>query len=346
MKNSPGISIIVCCHNSSSLLSDTLHHLAQLRLPDRLPVEIVLVDNASTDNTDEVARGLWVKNGNPFPLTIIQETKPGLIYARKKGLAISLFEYLVFVDDDNWLDPDYLLHVKKTFDQNEFLGAVGGINAPVFETEKPFWFDDFQHSYAVGNLAKKYSDSKEVALFGAGLCIRRTAYNSLLAAGFSSRLTGRSGESLSSGEDYELVKALKIAGWKILFNPQLKLRHFITAHRLNWPYFIKLNRGISHSIYIFLAYDYWIEKIYNSSGLIAKLRFSWFWLTFKKIVKQITLKILLMIFPANRKEGSNMLIEFERTKIVTRDLLKNRKQFVALKKSIGKIALKQSKSPR
>jgi len=335
MMENKGVSIIMCCHNSSSLLHNSLKHLAKLDHPENLPVELIIVDNASTDDTAEVAIAKWKEFDQPFPIKILTEKTPGLIHARKTGIINSSYAYLVFVDDDNWLSSDYLIHVTKCFENLPQLAAVGGMNEAVFQTEKPSWFDDFKHSYAVGHLNDSPTEPKEIALFGAGLSIRRKAYEQLVADGFKSQLTGRSGNILSSGEDYELVKALKIAGWEILYNPNLKLDHFITANRLEWTYLKKLNIGISKSIPIFLAYEYWISKQKSPENILIDLRFSWFYLWIKKSIKKKLLGVLLFLFPKYRGEGSKVVIEYERTKTVANYLWRNKRHFNKLKRSIG-----------
>jgi glycosyltransferase involved in cell wall biosynthesis len=336
MNHPKGISIIMCCYNSSALLEQTMQHLAALELPQGWPVELIIVDNASTDDTPELAATRWRNAGEPFTLEIHSESKQGLIYARQKGLESSRFEFILFVDDDNWLAPDYLIHLQKLFKKHPTVAAFGGLNTPVFESEKPFWFDAFQHSYAVGRLAEGFNEPREIGLFGAGLAIRRTALDQLHQAGFKSMLVGRSGNSLSSGEDYELCKALKLAGWQIIFAPELKLKHLIVTRRLNWDYFRKLNQGISQSIIVFMAYEYWIEIQRGANPITASIKYSWLFLLMKKWIKSLLLKMLMIVNPDISKEGSTVLIDYERTKIVVDDLFRKRQEFVGLKRSIGK----------
>jgi glycosyltransferase involved in cell wall biosynthesis len=336
MKSQKGISIILCGYNSSRLLPETLKHLAHLKLPEGYPVELVLVDNASTDETGKVAAELWQKYKTPFPIYIHHEEQPGLMFARKKGLQESKYAFILFVDDDNWPDENYLLEMVSVFMQYPNAAAIGGANEAVFETSEPEWFHRFEHSYAVGQPAKEFGEPDEIGLFGAGLCLRREAYDDLVNNGFRSRLVGRTGKDLSSGEDYELCKALKIAGWDILFSPQLKLKHFITTSRLNWEYLKKLNRGISQSIIWFLAYEYWIAKVKNPATKTPDIRFSWFYLLLKKMMKSFILKLKTAFGPGFQKEGSMAVFEMERTNILIRDLIKNRKAFILLKKEIGR----------
>jgi glycosyltransferase involved in cell wall biosynthesis len=334
MSHPRGITIIMCCYNSSALLEQTIQHLAALELPQDWPVELIIVDNASTDLTAEFAASCWRNAGEPFTLEIHNEPKQGLIYARQKGLDVSSFEFILFVDDDNWLASDYLVHLHKLFAKHPTVAAFGGLNTPVFESEKPFWFDVFQHSYAVGRLVEGFNEPREIGLFGAGLAIRRTALNELHQAGFRSMLVGRSGNALSSGEDYELCKALKLAGWQIIFAPELKLKHFIVTRRLNWDYFRKLNQGISRSILVFIAFEYWIEIQRGANPLATSIKYSWIYLLMKKWFKLLLLKILMIVNAELSKEGSAVLIDYERTQIVVDDLFMKRNEFTKMKKGI------------
>lgn len=335
MNPSKGISIILCCYNSSRLLPETLHALAGLKLPDGHPVELLIIDNASTDATGEVAFAKWKNLGVPYPMHLHREGKPGLIFARKKGLKESRFPYILFADDDNRPDQNYLVEMVSVFENYPKAAVIGGINEAVCEGDKPVWFHKFEHSYAVGRPAESFGEPPEIGLFGAGLCMRRKAYDQLIDLGFESRLVGRTGKSLSSGEDYELCKAFKIAGWDVLFSPNLKLKHYITSPRLSWEYLRKLNRGISRSIIWFLAYEYWIAKIQNPGKSATEIRFSWFYLLMKKTLKAGWLNTKMIIWPKHKTEGSPTIIEYERTMILIGDLLKRRKEFGQQKREIG-----------
>ena len=97
-----GVSVIICCYNSSKRLGETLKHLSVQKINDT-PCEIIIVDNASTDNTASLARETWDALGSSIPMRIINESKPGLSHAREAGINASSYTYIIFCDDDNWL---------------------------------------------------------------------------------------------------------------------------------------------------------------------------------------------------------------------------------------------------
>ena len=101
-----GISVIICCYNSSTLLPRTLEHLALQDVPENILWELIIVDNNSNDDTAEVARKEWEKYKIDIPFKVVYESNPGLSYARQKGVKEASFELLLFCDDDNWLEKN------------------------------------------------------------------------------------------------------------------------------------------------------------------------------------------------------------------------------------------------
>jgi glycosyltransferase involved in cell wall biosynthesis len=100
-----GVSVIICTHNGATRLPATLAHL-KVQKPPIAPWEVLLIDNASSDATAEVARSCW-QNG-PAPLRVVQEPCLGVRYARERGLAEAKYSFLGFVDDDNWVADDWV----------------------------------------------------------------------------------------------------------------------------------------------------------------------------------------------------------------------------------------------
>lgn len=134
MNNYPvGVSIIICCYNSASRLSQTLAYLKMQKYFDGIVWEVIVVDNASTDNTAQMAIDCWGLNG-PVPLHIIVEPIPGLSNARRKGILEANYEFISFIDDDNWVASDWVSKVIQVFNDYPSAGACGGKAKPVFES--------------------------------------------------------------------------------------------------------------------------------------------------------------------------------------------------------------------
>ena len=282
----PGVSIVICCHNSRARLGETLGHLAAQIVPESVPWEVIVVDNGSTDDTAAVAKKLWA--GQVAPLRVVREPKLGLSFARARGMSEARHDFISLVDDDNWVGPDWVRLVSEIMTAQPRVGACGGISEAAFETAPPSWFAQFSRSFAVGELTAEAADVtwSKGYLWGAGLSVRKQAWKKLHAEGFTSLLQDRSGSSLSSGGDTELCRALRLAGWHLHYDPRLRLQHFMPAGRLTWDYLRRLRRAFGVSSVAIEAYDLALRS--DGSSLRRLARESWafqiFW-TLKELLK-------------------------------------------------------------
>ena len=212
------------------------------------------MDNASTDGSGQLALSFW-QNG-PAPLRVVGEPRLGLSYARERGLAESRYGFIGFVDDDNWVGADWVSNAYDVLSADSRLGAVGSICDPVYEAPPPEWFHNFHKSFAIlTDRDLKQMPQPPDFLNGAGLCIRRIAWEKLAENGFRFQLTDRVGKGLSAGGDTELTLALGLAGWKLRVERRLRLQHFMPSQRLQWKYLRKLLRNYCASQVLLDAYS-------------------------------------------------------------------------------------------
>jgi len=112
----PRISVIIPVYNGASTVADTLRALqAQIGVTDI--VEVLVIDNNSTDNSVEVVRG--------FPVKLLQQPKPGPSAARNAGLAAACGEIIVCLDADTLPTRRWLAELLTPFEDPEVL-IVGG----------------------------------------------------------------------------------------------------------------------------------------------------------------------------------------------------------------------------
>jgi glycosyltransferase involved in cell wall biosynthesis len=247
-----GVSVIVRTSDGASRLPAALAHL-RAQAPTTVPWEVLLVDNASTDDAVKVALSCW--GGGPVPLRTMPEPKLGRKSATERGLKEARHEFVGFVDDDNWVAPDWVQVAYHTLASDPFLGAVGSVCDTVFETPEPKWFSEFHSSYGVLTDSDLYQrkDPWEY-LHGAGLCIRKQAWTRLVQGGFRS-LADRIGARSPGTGDTELALAIRLAGWKICVERRLRIKHFMSAERLCWEYLRRLQRGCAASQALLDAYS-------------------------------------------------------------------------------------------
>jgi len=242
------ISVILCAHNPHpGRLARTLAGLAAQTLP-AADWEFILIDNGSLPPvTTDLS---WHPQAR-----LIREPTLGLTPARLRGIAEARGALLVFVDDDNLLDPAYLAATVAIFVAHPALAAAGGPVRADWETPPPAWSAPFHGLLALRDigLSPRIAAGGSNALWpdfapvGAGLVVRRSAalaYAEALATDPRRRTLDRTGGSLASGGDNDLVFTALHAGGDIGYFPELALTHLIPAGRLDPAYLARLNRGI------------------------------------------------------------------------------------------------------
>ena len=307
----PGVSVVICTHNGARRLPKTLSHLAAQQTLQGIEWEVIVVDNASTDETSIVAESSWLRNP-PAPLRVAHEPRLGLSNARHKGIEESKYEIVSFVDDDNWICPEWVQTISEIMRDAPDVGACGGKVEAVCEEDPPSWFGEYARDYAVGPQAEGTGDVTFTRgyLWGAGLSIRKSAWRHLRQIGFKSLLVGRQGQSLTSGEDSELCFALRLAGWRLWYDERLKLQHYIPSNRLKWNYLRRLHRGFGAATVGLEPYSEYMLS--PGSGTIQQFRDTWQWKaagTLKVLLRQL-LNVRLV---DGLGEGSAQIIKLEWT---------------------------------
>lgn len=252
LKPGAGLSVMLCTHNPDiGPLQRALEALDAQSLP-KACWELILVDNASDPALAEL--------GVRFPSNsrIVREERPGLLHARLCGLREAMGEVLVFVDDDNRLDRDYLANAQAILADSPAIGAVGGIVQGEFESTPPHWTVPLQDMLALRDFGPQAEVLNAAAIdarepIGAGMVVRASALEGLaelLAGEKEADNLGRRGTSLAGGEDTLIVEYVKEQGFATAYHPRLHLIHEIPAARLRLRYLCRLARalGASHAL--------------------------------------------------------------------------------------------------
>jgi glycosyltransferase involved in cell wall biosynthesis len=304
---SSGISIAVCTHNGAGRLPATLQHLAAQKTVPGLEWEVLLVDNASTDETAAVSLRLWPHDA-PAPLRIVREPKLGLSHARERAFAEARHELVVFVDDDNWLAPDWLAIADEIMRREPALAVLGSHVEPVFETDPPPWLAEALPFYSITRESDIVSNPLMFLPPGAGMCVRKSAWNDLTVNGFRFALTDRQGGRLFSGGDTEMNYALLLAGWRCGADRRLKVKHFLPAERLTWEYLRRLSRDHAASA---VALDAYACVDQAEATLRDRLRQHWLWqvaATLRRLARMPGKAVLSLWLPM---EGDFQVLEIE-----------------------------------
>ena len=308
---SGGVSVVICCHNSAKRLPETLRHLAVQEVPPPIPWEIIVVNNASTDDTAETAARCW-PDTSPAVMRVISEPRAGLSSARIRGIREAHYEIVSFIDDDNWVAADWVKRVDAIFALHPEVGALGGSIEAVCEVTPPDWFESVQVHYAVGRQHEQsgdITDTPGTLLCGAGLSVRTDAVKRLLNDGFDFRMSDRKGSLVSSGGDTELCFALRASGWRFWYEDNLKLRHFIPQGRLQWDYALRLMRGMGESSPLFDLYLFALNV--PSLGNYPTWKRTWLFQMLKIVPHFSGLILAHPLYCLRLPEGSTVALRFQ-----------------------------------
>ena len=93
----PIISAIICTYNRCESLSDTLKSLIEQSIPKGWTLEILVIDNNSTDETKRVVQD--ASGVSRWPIRRVREPQQGIAHARNRGLLSARGQYIAFIDD-------------------------------------------------------------------------------------------------------------------------------------------------------------------------------------------------------------------------------------------------------
>jgi glycosyltransferase involved in cell wall biosynthesis len=214
----PEISVIVCTRDRPE---DLAHCLDALAIQDYPEYEVVVVDNVSGDNrTREVAEVHQVR--------YVREERPGLDWARNRGVEVSSFDIVAFTDDDARPDPRWLAAIAQGF-ASPAVAAVTGLVVPAeLETPAQWLFED-----VYGGMSKGYRPQIHVRrgmrqrftphIYGTGcnMAFRRDVLAAL--GGFDPALDA--GTLAGGGGDIDMFQRVIEAGGALLYRPDAIVRH-------------------------------------------------------------------------------------------------------------------------
>jgi glycosyltransferase involved in cell wall biosynthesis len=233
--------VLICTHNPEP---SKLHKVLESIRKNSGNFRVVLIDNASTNSA---ARDFQIE----YNYRYINEPRLGNSYARFTALKeVNQNELAIFVDDDNYIQFDYIEKALLLFSQHPDWGCFGGkqIIDPLLRV--PRGMKIFMPYIGIRELgpnvlevsATKYWSALEP--IGAGMCISPDVVRYFLEnSSFNEEIffsLGRRGSGLLSGEDSFIARQAAFMNLKWGYSPELVLEHSIKPDRLKFRYFSSL----------------------------------------------------------------------------------------------------------
>lgn len=194
--------------------------------------EIIVVDNASTDDTPSVVAEFVERHAPRVRYAF--EPVVGSSSARNAGIPTAAGRIVVFVDDDIIAMPGWLRALGDAFKAHPDAWCVGGKVELSLPAVLPPWFNGAESSIIATYLSRQDYGDETIRLDGSGLisanlAVTRDALRRL--GGFDTSL-GRFGQQLMGGEDLDLVRRIRRVGGGVYYCGAAQVLHLTPASRL------------------------------------------------------------------------------------------------------------------
>ncbi len=130
----PKVSIVIPVYNNSSLIDETVQSVVS---QDYSNFEITIVNDGSTDNSDETIKTIIGKYSN-IVIKYISQSNQGPSSARNNGAKLCNGKYLLFLDGDDKIDPTYIRKCVQYLEENSAVSIVYSESA-FFEAQNGPW---------------------------------------------------------------------------------------------------------------------------------------------------------------------------------------------------------------
>jgi glycosyltransferase involved in cell wall biosynthesis len=239
------LSIAVCTFRNPGLLRECLNSIVNQTLGPQFS-EILVINNGCDQAVHQVVLNVAETGA---PIRVIDEPVLGLTVARARAVRECKSRYIAFVDDDVRLQGDWVRNAIEFLECHSDVGILGGQIGLKWETTPDATSLRCSHLLCeldYGDKALKLPIDGRFHLPGAVLVVNKAA---LVATGWLERqiLRDRSGKTLSSGGDTEIILRIKNLGHDVWYSPSLRAIHFIPTSRMSSRYLQRLAFGIARS---------------------------------------------------------------------------------------------------
>ncbi len=236
------VSVVICSYNRAAYIGaalDSLYH----QTASKDDFEVIVVDNNSSDGTDEVVK-TWRAANPDGHFYYSTETKQGASFARNKGAALAKADWLCFMDDDAIATPDYIQNIIRHTQSHPTVLGFGGKIIPKYIPEEPRWM-----SYYVSSLVGNFDYAPVACPFENGkyplesnMILKKSAFD--LVGGFNEAIPGVVGTLRIGGEGKELFYKVIALGEKIYYDPSICVYHVVEVKKLTPEYMYRVASGI------------------------------------------------------------------------------------------------------
>ncbi len=230
------LCVAICTYNREQQLEKALKSLLNQLKPAE-NVELLVIDNNSTDSTKEITLDMIKGNDRAH---YILEKKQGTSHARNRAFEVSDADYFGYIDDDAIAPIGFInraLRIIYDYEPKLFGGPI----YPYYTEPKPHWFKD---EYEIRIHHKNSGWFSSGNLSGSNLFIKRDLFNAI--GGFNIEF-GIDGKVMIFGEDTDFVHRTLSSGVPIYYDLELVIKHWVPKYKMNLLYFLLANYKMGKS---------------------------------------------------------------------------------------------------
>ena len=241
------ITLAIPTYNRADSLRHTLRSLNILQLPAGVRADVLIVDNASSDHTQQAV--VEASRESALPIRSVVETQPGLCYGRNRALQEPGGEHVVFLDDDIEIGPAWLAGYHRAVLEWQADCVVGPV-VPVYPLPLPA----YATPAVLSIIGSDYSRRGDVSFVlpprvaheipGCNFGVRRDVALSL--GGLNNSLD-RVGSGLLAGGDTEFGMRLRDSKKMVVYEPLCTVNHLIAREKLERGYLRRRAAGLGRT---------------------------------------------------------------------------------------------------
>jgi GT2 family glycosyltransferase len=230
--------------NRSASLHSLIFSLESAQAPGESSVEIVTVNNGSSDDTGAMLEQECAKT-NRFPLRVLNQERPGKSQALNTALAHCDGDLIIILDDDVSVDSKCLIKHVEAYHDGRFT-AVQGRVLPGKDPDGRSAASERIRQYNIPYI--DYGDEiREIrGLTGTNMSFKRQVFEKV---GFFDTRLGPGAAGFSEDTEYSI--RIRKAGFKIGYTPHAVVYHELNPNRYGREYnrMVEYRKGVSRSIY-------------------------------------------------------------------------------------------------
>lgn len=238
------LSVIVPTRNRAGSLKKLLQSLDDVECPESLELEVWVVDNGSTDGTEEIIAA-ELSSPRTFSLRVLHERKKGKASALNLGLASAKGDVLLVLDDDVMVQRQFLAKHLECYGATDF-DAVQGRVLPGLDPDGKSADLVRLREYNIPFIDYG-GDYREIrGLTGTNMSFKRMVFEKV---GFFDTRLGPGAAGFSEDSEYSI--RIRQAGFKIGYTPHAVVYHELNPERYGRKYnrAVEYRKGVSRSLY-------------------------------------------------------------------------------------------------